>query len=471
MQIAPASDMVYATNRVGNLFCGEEIAMSRSSLLWAGLLFLTIGGPSAGQNPQQDTRRDSSHPLGMLEAKELARAKFDADRAKPRALALARLDAAQVDLRVREEQFRAGKVTLDFLLEASRRVFVARQALGEKMQAGAEALEYWMLCYNVERITASQVAAGRVSVLEIALARHARAEAERELHQQVGPTAKLPTAFVLPRADDPSGLVEFVRDLAKARFAAAHSTPEGLLREQLEAAEDYYAGFVNQFYTGKLSRKVPCLHLFDMTSRIKDARLALRGAEADRLAVLEWFWLQQRIAEQIDEVQFAAGRIGPCELTAARYARQSAELELLDRRLQDPNAKNQATLFVPGGPIRADISAKELAKRKREGVLADVRQLALARLASARILCYCHAFEDYYRSFLLLRDAELSVATTPAERIAALERHWMVAWQVEDLMRHQFETARVSIFELSKARYHRFGAEIQLAEARGEKEN
>jgi hypothetical protein len=65
-----------------------------------------------------------------------------------------------------------------------------------------------------------------------------------------------------------------------------------------------------------------------------------------------------------------------------------------------------------------------------------------------------------------LLDAEMELASTEQERIAALEKHWLIAKAAEKLIDRNFKAGRLSPQEMYWVRSWRLGAEIRLAKAR-----
>jgi len=62
--------------------------------------------------------------------------------------------------------------------------------------------------------------------------------------------------------------------------------------------------------------------------------------------------------------------------------------------------------------------------------------------------------------------AELEISARHSDRLAALERHWMVARKAEILAETNYRAGRLGPQELYPMRYHRIDAEIQLLKAR-----
>jgi RNA polymerase sigma factor (sigma-70 family) len=62
--------------------------------------------------------------------------------------------------------------------------------------------------------------------------------------------------------------------------------------------------------------------------------------------------------------------------------------------------------------------------------------------------------------------AELEISTTRSERLAALERHWLLAKKAEIITESNYKAGRVGPQELYPLRYHRIDAEIKLLKAR-----
>jgi hypothetical protein len=446
--------------------------MQKLSLLLAGLLVIASGASLRGQGPKLPQLPPEPPPSlspGSLDAKELARAKFEASRANPGQLAQARLEAAQDCYLARFEQFRAGKVTCDFVVASLRQVVESKYAVSTSQADRAAAVEeWWRHAFGAEHVNQLQYDAGRVSIIELASARLERLDAELELHRLAAQATPgtLWFRFVSLALDDDAGK-DAPTWFARARFEASRSQPEQLRRARVEAAKEELHWRLVQFWAGKVTLEF----LFDAARRLREAELALDDTPARRITTLEQNWLQLRAIERINQLQYDAARAGIIVLAGSQHARLDAELALARAWEQEPRKWRGAWLDKERD---LEATGQQLAKLQAQ-VPAPVDELARLRVAAIQevVEARLEQFEagkvtlDFlFQSSLSLLRAELAIAKDHAERIAALERHWALAWYVEDVNRKQFESGRVSILEMAGARHHRLDAEIRLAEAR-----
>jgi hypothetical protein len=76
--------------------------------------------------------------------------------------------------------------------------------------------------------------------------------------------------------------------------------------------------------------------------------------------------------------------------------------------------------------------------------------------------------DDLHEQFTLLRDARLDLCTSPAERIAALEKFLEIAREYENNMAIAAKVDQWANADLERAHYGRLGLEISLLKARRE---
>jgi hypothetical protein len=69
----------------------------------------------------------------------------------------------------------------------------------------------------------------------------------------------------------------------------------------------------------------------------------------------------------------------------------------------------------------------------------------------------------------LLAEAELAMSRTPADRVAILERLWMIRRRAELWTKAMRDAGRVTMLTLALTQYYRLDAEIKLVKARQEK--
>jgi outer membrane protein TolC len=73
---------------------------------------------------------------------------------------------------------------------------------------------------------------------------------------------------------------------------------------------------------------------------------------------------------------------------------------------------------------------------------------------------------DLASSSLRLLEAERELSDQKADQIAALENHWQRMKELEEINQERFKAGRVSVMDLSQARFYRLQAEIWLERAK-----
>jgi hypothetical protein len=113
----------------------------------------------------------------LLETKELARARFEAENTGPATRAEQRHEAARVAYAARLQEFLAGRGSLDLLLDTS--VQRLKSALAQAGKNPLTAWErHWDSCQLVEAVNRRRYREGRIAVQDYMQSRHARLEAE-----------------------------------------------------------------------------------------------------------------------------------------------------------------------------------------------------------------------------------------------------------------------------------------------------
>jgi hypothetical protein len=124
--------------------------------------------------------------------------------------------------------------------------------------------------------------------------------------------------------------------------------------------------------------------------------------------------------------------------------------------------------------LEAALEDKELARAEFEAGQAGARDLARARLDAARTWLQTR-FQQYLagratldmveKAAAAMRDAELALATGPADRQAARERYWVVAHAMDVIVMAQYQAGRASLADWAVSHGARLEAEARLAEA------
>ncbi len=135
---------------------------------------------------------------------------------------------------------------------------------------------------------------------------------------------------------------------------------------------------------------------------------------------------------------------------------------------------------VDGEPLNP-LNGQDLARDKFELSQTDLQDLARAQKDLARALLeesnisYDSRMKEFMAgrgtldfligSALRLLDSERALATSDAEQIAALERHWQRIRLMDRINQYRYEAGRIPIQDYSESRYYRLQAEMWLIEA------
>jgi hypothetical protein len=416
-----------------------------------------------------------SADVGPLDAKELAKAKFEAFRADPRDLARARLDAMRISNEARTREFLAGRGTLDILLESAVRVLEAGLALGGGEADPVALCELrWEQTRAFDLINTARYEAGKINIQDQMEARWAHLGAGLALLQARAKRAK-PGTVALPRRpdllpDDDSS--DGSKELAKAKFEAVHADARDLAWAGLKAARTSYEAQTREYLAGRCTLDTR----LKSVARLFEAELVFAASEADQVALCERHWELARESDRINTARYEAGKIPIQDSMDARCAYLEAQLALLQARARQAKPGTAAPIrpadLVPEGD--ASNEAKELAKDEFEAVHANPRELALARLEAARASCEARTQEFLagrgtldilFESSMQRLRAELDVAPHRADELTALERHWKQSKLIEDVNRGRFEDGKIAIQDYMESVWFRLG-QLKLAQAR-----
>jgi hypothetical protein len=290
--------------------------------------------------------------------------------------------------------------------------------------------------------------------------------------------------------------------LAKLRLEGIRSDLAGLKQARRDAARQILEARGREFLAGRGTLKF----LFDAIRCHRDAELALARTPGEELATHEDSWAAFWVVATINRDRMEQGRIpvkdyqqswmhqlieeialhkirtkggqgpasGPLRLTVAGLL----EGQGLPRYHDDPGAWLLSWgVTLPASMMRepsGKFISKELARAKIEAYHADPKELAQKRLQAARIVVTSRDLEFLAGrgtlDFLLeaardLRDAELALAKTDADQLAALQSYWMMARQTEEVNQERYDLGRVPIQDLLESRNARLDAEIDLIRA------
>jgi hypothetical protein len=417
--------------------------------------------------------------------KERARGLREWRQSPPQELRQAHRDAARTAYSIRLQTVRAGVDTPDVVLDDLVRLLDADLALAKTSAERLAARErYWAGVREVEELILERVEAGikQFTRADYWAARGERLLAESRLSQERDDIRKPLPGTLRSAFDDPNPLAP--GPAARAEFEAMRSTPGTLSQATREASSREYEARTRTRMTD--SPPVPVVASFP---RIAAERTTGRDA-AEALASLERLWLLTWKDEQVTWEQVEAGikEISPADYYDARDARLETSIAIAAARRQpDKPLPLKGGLQDPFAAKRdAPLDTKDVARAKFEATRADVGELNQQRretlltayaLRIRRFKTWRDTPDVISAVSRRLLDAELALAGAKAERLAALERQWARAAEIEGLVRERikpslkhFPPSAFPPAEFWEARYDRILAELLIAEARAAKE-
>jgi hypothetical protein len=447
-------------------------------------LCLAAAPPLLGSEEPQgqgDILADSPHPL---DRKDAARAKFEALQTSPKELAQAKLAASQYSFESRFREFLAGRGTLDFMLEAFQQYSEAGIAVA---QGPAEQAVYhealWVLAYSAEHINRFRYEKGRIPLQDYAQSIAFRLQAQLALHRTWIPLAQKETRAGWYHGldefeDDSRYLVLPAKELAKIKFQATQTDEKVLIQGMLTATWEQEAARSKEFHAGRGTLDF----LLESSVRLAHARLLASNAPDDRLASYENLWLACREIERVNLFRYQNGRIPSQDYAVSRYYRREAELMLLEAQAKYGKAaarqlKQDSDLPWLFNQVEPDY-LKFLARDKRSLFQASQRELQRAKVQAAQEECNDRGKEflagrgtlNFIRdSCSRLLEAELAVSDIEAARLAALERHWLRTYQIEQVNQGRHLAGRIPTKDYTGSLHQRLDAELWLKQFLAEK--
>jgi hypothetical protein len=452
--------------------------MTRPSLLLAcALTWLSVPAAAVrADTPWWETDRvpELFDAVGPLDAKALARAQFAAVHADPKELARAQLEVARLLYAAREREFLEGRGTLNFLLDASRKLLQAERAADPGAAGQAAALaRHSARCGRIEAVEKERYDAGRVSLQDYLETRYARLEAEIELGRAVAPGKTAAAGLPAPPAERGAGALD--KGPARARFQAARAGVGALAQARLETARAVYAAGEKEF----LACRGTLQFFLDAGRHLLDSELAVATRDDDRRAALERHWARVWCAEAMNEARWDAGRISFKDYMETRRLRLDAELRLAEAWAGRETPAPSGFQGVP--PAWADgLDTKDLARARFQAGHADPKEMSRAKVRAARVSYVGRLKEavagrpslefvlDAARQFL---EDERAVHPLPADRLTALQWYCRQTFLIEWMYAGWFAAGRVPVQQYQETRYRRLEAEIQLAKAWARKGN
>jgi hypothetical protein len=446
--------------------------MTRGIRLTPFLVVLTFLNPAAspGTEPKGVRSDDEWFTIDPLLSKELARDRFELSRTDPRQLARARVEAARLWLRALEEEFRAGRRTVDIMNEAARSVLDAELEAVRGPSERAAALErYWEFARLVELLTAAKYRDGTVAMGDYAQARYILLGAEIRLVQAQTAEASSPGLLGGPEGPLPEGYHGDFREVPEARFEASRADPRRLSLARLQAARTMFEERLEQFRAGRRTVDV----LLESSRWLLEAERAVARGAADDGAAFERHWRSALAIEEYTRGKFQRGTVGPGDYFKAKANRLEAEIGFAQARARYQRRRGPAAPAVEPSRSTSPLD-KEVAKGQLEAPQADLGKLRRARVETLQqffnareeeVLAGRRTVDILLKAARRLLDAELAVADNPTDRVAALKRNWQFARLAVLLATAKYRAGVGGIGDLAETHYHRLTAEIELLRA------
>jgi hypothetical protein len=283
---------------------------------------------ASDSGPAQESTRFPDGMTDPLNAKEIAKIKFDTSEARLPQLAQEKLQVARQAYAAREEEFLAGRGTLDFLLEVSLLLLESERAISAKAADQVAALRsHWRRAKGIEDVNQQRHRDGRVSLQEYLQTVGHRMQAEVWLIQARPKSSK---AF----ADHGTQAEQVVadplncREVAGAEFEATVANPKKLMQARLEVARGELFARFEQFRAGPVTLDF----LLPASKRLLESELGVSDNRAEQVAALEQYWLQAHESEVVNTERYEAGRCAIQDYMEAKYLRLEAEIWLAEAR-------------------------------------------------------------------------------------------------------------------------------------------
>jgi hypothetical protein len=133
----------------------------------------------------QSPNNDNRSPNDIVPPQFIAKAKFDAEHADVRQLKQTRLDVAKKGFDAQEQEFLAGRGTLELAMSWSERLLIAQLAVLEKPAERKAARErHWTRLRTIEEAMKQRFDAGRVTLQDYLSAKYNRLGAEIEMAEE-----------------------------------------------------------------------------------------------------------------------------------------------------------------------------------------------------------------------------------------------------------------------------------------------
>jgi hypothetical protein len=442
--------------------------MSRPAL--RPLLALLLLAPGVGLPARA---QDDGSPL---DTKGAARRLRQVQRAEPQALTRDVHDAARSAFEVRMMRVLAAVETPDVLLGEIRRMLPAELDLARDPAERLAAWErYWAATREIEVATRERVEAGvRIfTAADYYSARGERLLAEADLLEAYREAGRRLSGGLSGPLVDPDPLAS--GPAARDGFRMTRVAP----RESARAAHDAYVAE----YQVRVQRLAGGTDTPELTLAILPRRLAAAQASgagpADLLAIQEGLWQMACSCELLTRRRVEDGVKGftPADAYDARDVRLAAAVLVAEGRRQGGKVQPLVgALQEVSGALDEPLDTKGIARIKSEDTRAEPRQLneerrrallAAYNVRIQRILGGTDVPDVLITVSRRLVEVELARAAGRAERLAALERYWERAAELELLVAERV-SAGIKAFgpaDYYEARYERLVAELRIARA------
>lgn len=435
-----------------------------------------------------------------VEDKDLAKALFARQHADVASLSAQRRDSARVTFAQRLNEFLQGRGTNFFLWSAAARLRDAELALANSDTDRAACLEsYWLFFWLAEQIDREREEYGRIPTKDYVQTRFHRRGAETTL-RPIWDRPSLRTRVCLPNAGSPflQGFEPPDNDpvqsqaIARGKWEAAHADTATLARQRLADMQLVVGSREKEFLAGRGT----LAFIIQVAALLRDAGLAGSTTQVERLAQLEVFWIIGEENEAVIRERCDQRRLPAYDLDESLEPRLGAEARLVSTWPRD----GQAETVIPPVPVEYPWSLvdsfhgprrelvwsekwtaslvknglKNLARNLFDAVHSDAVFRARERRRANASVCAARLEEfDAGRGtvdFLFdaaerLRDAELALATTKTERVAAVERYWRTLQHVEVVNRERYEANRIPLCDFRESQGRRADAGIELLRA------
>ncbi len=462
--------------------------------LFCALFFVT---PSAAQE---------------YDAKELAKARFEAEEATLHDLNQAQRDAVNLCFRIRVGLYLAGAnepaiqyglggrpVTLPLVLETWAKLVETESARSDKT-ADRRAVRgaHWLYTWETEQYTEARYRIGRESREAYMEAQAARLDDEIKLLAFVRPNESFTPFYLLVPAFYSKNLAGGrSKELAKAQFEIGRADRRSLAKERRNALAYSFNEYKARYPKGVIRREfemgvqnpITFDRLLDMSKELSRAELDLSDRPADRRREQAKQWRAVSEMARMIEALFRVGRVGFTSVLQVRSALLAEEMKLSE--LLDGENRSEPILIpseVGDSGSTDPESAKKWAKAQFAVGQAQMRDLVIARKETLKLAYWAlseryrnHTYEPEAGIMMMSRPvtlnrlveikaqslmAGLDLSNKAADRLAAYEIDWEAKYIREAIARIQYLAGRESQFDYERDRFDRLSAEIRLHDFR-----